>query len=82
MKVEVILNEDQLRDEIAFLKRSLKTKQRLASLRADCGVRWNPAEARRPYEHSSTKITLLMEWVCTVCDFYNLKVNLSRVVGV
>ncbi|XP_017294913.1 abnormal spindle-like microcephaly-associated protein [Kryptolebias marmoratus] len=73
--VEVILNEDQLREEIFFLKRTLKTKRRLASLRADRDVPVSPAETRRPYEHTSTKIPLLMDWVCAVCDFYNLKVE-------
>uniref|UniRef100_G3NR41 Assembly factor for spindle microtubules n=1 Tax=Gasterosteus aculeatus aculeatus TaxID=481459 RepID=G3NR41_GASAC len=71
----VILDEDQLRDEIGFLKRSLRTKRRLASLRADRGLRPSPSKARAPYEHGSTKITLLMDWVRAVCDFYNLKVE-------
>uniref|UniRef100_A0A3Q3F812 Abnormal spindle-like microcephaly-associated protein homolog n=1 Tax=Kryptolebias marmoratus TaxID=37003 RepID=A0A3Q3F812_KRYMA len=61
----VILNEDQLREEIFFLKRTLKTKRRLASLRADRDVPVSPAETRRPYEHTSTKIPLLMDWVCS-----------------
>ncbi|KAK9519679.1 hypothetical protein VZT92_022391 [Zoarces viviparus] len=73
--VEVILDEDQLREEIGFLKRTLRTKQRLESLRADRGLQPSPSRTRAPYEHSSTKITLLMDWVRTVCDFYNLKVE-------
>ncbi|KAM6938261.1 abnormal spindle-like microcephaly-associated protein [Lycodopsis pacificus] len=73
--VEVILDEDQLREEIGFLKRTLRTKRRLESLRADRGLQPSPSRTRAPYEHSSTKITLLMDWVRTVCDFYNLKVE-------
>ncbi|KAM9358495.1 abnormal spindle-like microcephaly-associated protein [Symphorus nematophorus] len=73
--VEVILDEDQLREEIGFLKRTAKTKRRLACLRADRGLQPSPAKSRAPYEHSSTKITLLMDWVRAVCDFYNLKVE-------
>ncbi|KAF7651196.1 hypothetical protein LDENG_00114280 [Lucifuga dentata] len=73
--VEVILDEGQLREEISFLKQSLRTKKRLASLRADRGLHLSPAKARVPYEHSSTKITLLLDWVTAVCDFYNLKVE-------
>ncbi|XP_023284662.1 abnormal spindle-like microcephaly-associated protein isoform X2 [Seriola lalandi dorsalis] len=73
--VEVILDEDQLREEIGFLKRTLRTKQKLVSLRADRGLQPSPAKTRAPYEHSSTKITLLMDWVRAVCDFYNLKVE-------
>ncbi|XP_018526360.1 LOW QUALITY PROTEIN: abnormal spindle-like microcephaly-associated protein [Lates calcarifer] len=73
--VEVILDEDQLREEISFLKRTLRTKRRLVSLRADRGLQPSPAKTKAPYEHSSAKITLLMDWVRAVCDFYNLKVE-------
>uniref|UniRef100_UPI0037E7984D abnormal spindle-like microcephaly-associated protein n=1 Tax=Semicossyphus pulcher TaxID=241346 RepID=UPI0037E7984D len=74
-QVEVILNEDQLREEIHFLKRSWRTQRRLASLKADRGPQPSPAGTRAAYEHSSTKITLLMEWVRAVSDFYNVKVE-------
>ncbi|XP_070817878.1 abnormal spindle-like microcephaly-associated protein [Chaetodon trifascialis] len=74
-QVEVILDMEQLREEIGFLKRTLRTKRRLACLRADRGLQPGPAKARVPYEHSSAKITLLMDWVRAVCDFYNLKVE-------
>ncbi|XP_068581167.1 abnormal spindle-like microcephaly-associated protein [Cebidichthys violaceus] len=73
--VEVILDEAQLREEIGFLKRTLRTRRRLASLKADRGLQPSPSKTRAPYEHGSTKITLLMDWVRTVCDFYNLKVE-------
>ncbi|XP_026178884.1 abnormal spindle-like microcephaly-associated protein isoform X2 [Mastacembelus armatus] len=73
--VEVILDKDQLKDEIGFLKRTLRTKQKLASLRANQGLQPSPAKTRAPYEHNSTKITLLMDWVRTVCDFYNQSVE-------
>uniref|UniRef100_A0A8C2ZYF4 Assembly factor for spindle microtubules n=1 Tax=Cyclopterus lumpus TaxID=8103 RepID=A0A8C2ZYF4_CYCLU len=73
--VETILDEAQLREEIGFLRRTLRTKRTLASLRADRGLQPTPSKTRPPYEHSSTKITLLMDWVRTVCDFYNLKVE-------
>ncbi|XP_034558935.1 abnormal spindle-like microcephaly-associated protein [Notolabrus celidotus] len=73
--VEVVLNEDQLREEIGFLTSSFRTKRRLASLKADRGFQPSPAQSRAAYDHSSTKITLLMEWVRAVCDFYTLKVE-------
>lgn len=76
VKVEVVLDEDQLREEIAFLKRTSQTKRRLESLRADRGLQPSPVKTRAPYEHGSTKITLLMDWVRAVCDFYSLKVKL------
>ncbi|XP_013979018.1 abnormal spindle-like microcephaly-associated protein [Salmo salar] len=72
-QVEVLLDEDQLREEISFLKHTWTTKQRLASLRADKGVLQKTAKPRPPFEHSSSKITLLMEWVSAVCQFYHLK---------
>ncbi|MEQ2172796.1 hypothetical protein GOODEAATRI_025073 [Goodea atripinnis] len=74
-QVEVILDGDQLREEIGFLKRTLRTKRKLALVRADKGGQPSPAKSRVPFEHRSTKITLLMDWVRTVCDFYNLKVE-------
>ncbi|KAF0041776.1 hypothetical protein F2P81_005308 [Scophthalmus maximus] len=74
--VEVILDEDQLREEIGFLKRTLSTKRRLVSLRADRGLQPSPAKTRQPQtEHSSTKINLLMDWARAVGDFYSLKVE-------
>ncbi|XP_015255446.1 PREDICTED: abnormal spindle-like microcephaly-associated protein homolog [Cyprinodon variegatus] len=74
-QVEVILDEDQLREEIEFLKKTLRTKRRLALLRADKGCQPSPVKARVPYKHTSRKITLLMDWVCAVCEFYHLKVE-------
>lgn len=71
------MDEDQLREEIGFLKRTLRSKRRLASLRADRGFQPSPAKNRVAYEHSSTKITLLMDWVRAVCNFYNLNVSLT-----
>ncbi|XP_035032890.2 abnormal spindle-like microcephaly-associated protein [Hippoglossus stenolepis] len=73
--VEVILDEEQLRDEIGFLRRTLRTQRRLRSLRADRGLQPTPAKTRLPYENSSAKITLLMDWTRAVCDFYGLKVE-------
>uniref|UniRef100_A0A8C7YAM8 Calponin-homology (CH) domain-containing protein n=1 Tax=Oryzias sinensis TaxID=183150 RepID=A0A8C7YAM8_9TELE len=66
---------NQLRQEIGFLRRTLRTKRRLARVRADQGIQPSPMKTRVSYEHTSTKITLLMEWVRAVCNFYNLKVE-------
>lgn len=76
----MILNEDQLKQEIGFLKKTLRTKRRLASLKANRGLRQTPAKTRVPYEHGSTKVTLLMDWVRSVCDFYNLQVRLNSLI--
>ncbi|XP_061831528.2 abnormal spindle-like microcephaly-associated protein [Nerophis lumbriciformis] len=74
-QVEVILDDDLMREEIGFLRRTLWTKQRLASLKADRGPDSSAPKPQVPYEHSSTKVALLMEWTRSVCDFYNLKVE-------
>lgn len=74
VKVEVILDESQLSQEIGFLKRTLRTKWRLARVRADQGIQPSPVKTRVPYVHTSTKVTLLMDWVRAVCNFYSLKV--------
>ncbi|XP_077450851.1 abnormal spindle-like microcephaly-associated protein [Stigmatopora argus] len=71
-QVEVILDEDHLREEIIFLKRTLRTKQRLASVRAGHGFETSGVKPKFLYEHGSTKVVLLMEWARAVCDFYNL----------
>ncbi|XP_068176408.1 abnormal spindle-like microcephaly-associated protein [Antennarius striatus] len=74
--VEVILDEHQLREEISFLQTTLRTKRRLAALKADQGWQSGGAAATRtPYEHGSAKVALLMEWVRAVSDFYSLKVE-------
>ena len=72
------MDETQLREEIGFLKRTLRTKQRLASLKADRGLQQNSTGrglAPVHFETSSTKISLLMEWINAVCDYYNLRVS-------
>ncbi|XP_027883744.1 abnormal spindle-like microcephaly-associated protein isoform X2 [Xiphophorus couchianus] len=74
-QVEVILDEAQLREEVDFLKRTLRTKRRLALVRADRAGQPSPVKTRPPYKHTSAKITLLMDWVCAVCDFYHIKVE-------
>ncbi|KAL1022839.1 hypothetical protein UPYG_G00033110 [Umbra pygmaea] len=72
-QVEVLLDEDQLREEIGFLNHSWNTKQRLASLKSNEGVLQKTADPRHQFEDSSSKIKLLMDWVNAVCQFYKLK---------
>ncbi|XP_067086593.1 abnormal spindle-like microcephaly-associated protein [Osmerus mordax] len=74
-QVEVLLDEEKLTEEIGFLKRAWSVKQKLASLKADKVVEQTVSKAGSPFKHSSLKITLLMDWVNAVCDFYNLKVE-------
>ncbi|KAJ7986238.1 hypothetical protein DPEC_G00337880 [Dallia pectoralis] len=72
-QVEVLLNEDQLKEEIGFLKRTWNTKQRLNSLKCNKCVLQKTTKPRHQFEHSSSKIMLLMDWVNAVCQFYQLK---------
>lgn len=69
------MDENQLRDEIGFLKRTLRTKQRLALLRTNQNLQLSSRATSTPHEHSSVKISLLMDWVRAVCDFYGVKVS-------
>uniref|UniRef100_A0A8C6UY95 Abnormal spindle microtubule assembly n=1 Tax=Neogobius melanostomus TaxID=47308 RepID=A0A8C6UY95_9GOBI len=71
----VILNEDLLTEEIGFLRKTFRTKRRLAYLRTDRGLQPSPAKDQASFEHSSPRIQLLMDWVRAVCDFYSIKVE-------
>ncbi|XP_073700281.1 abnormal spindle-like microcephaly-associated protein [Garra rufa] len=72
-QVEVLLDENQLKEEISFLRKTWRTKQKLASLMANSGVGVTRMKSRQAFEHPSQKVTLLMDWVNAVCEFYSLK---------
>uniref|UniRef100_A0A8C1ZHK3 Abnormal spindle microtubule assembly n=1 Tax=Cyprinus carpio TaxID=7962 RepID=A0A8C1ZHK3_CYPCA len=72
-QVEVLLDENQLKEEISFLRKTWRTKQKLASVMANSGVAVTRMKSRQAFEHPSQKVTLLMDWVNAVCEFYNLK---------
>ncbi|XP_067272183.1 abnormal spindle-like microcephaly-associated protein [Pseudorasbora parva] len=72
-QVEVLLDENQLKEEISFLRKTWRTKQKLASIMANKGVAVTRMKARQAFEHSSEKVTLLLDWVNAVSEFYNLK---------
>ncbi|XP_052395480.1 abnormal spindle-like microcephaly-associated protein isoform X2 [Carassius gibelio] len=72
-QVEVLLDENQLKEEISFLRKTWRTKQKLASLMSNSGVAVTRMKARQAFEHPSPKVTLLMDWVNAVCEFYSLK---------
>lgn len=74
-QVEVLLDENQLKEEISFLRKTWRTKQKLASLIANKGAVVTKMKARQAFEHPSQKITLLLDWVNAVCEFYSLKVE-------
>ncbi|XP_073669678.1 abnormal spindle-like microcephaly-associated protein isoform X2 [Paramisgurnus dabryanus] len=72
-QVEVLLDESQLKEEISFLRKTWRTKQKLASLIANKGAVVTKMKATQAFEHHSQKVTLLLDWVNAVCEFYNLK---------
>lgn len=73
--MEVLLDESQLKEEISFLRKTWRTKQKLASIMANKGVAVTRMKARQAFEHPSQKVTLLLDWVNAVSEFYNLKVS-------
>uniref|UniRef100_A0A671PR28 Abnormal spindle-like microcephaly-associated protein homolog n=1 Tax=Sinocyclocheilus anshuiensis TaxID=1608454 RepID=A0A671PR28_9TELE len=72
-QVEVLLDENQLKEEISFLRKTWRTKQKLASLMANSGIAVTRMKARQAFEYPSQKVTLLMDWISAVCEFYSLK---------
>lgn len=60
IKVEILLDVEQLKEEIGFLRKTWRTKQNLK---------------RTTFEQPSEKLTLLLDWVNAVCSFYKLKVG-------
>ncbi|XP_051764927.1 abnormal spindle-like microcephaly-associated protein [Ctenopharyngodon idella] len=72
-QVEVLLDESQLKEEISFLRKTWRTKQKLASIMSNKGVAVTRMKARQAFEHPSQKVTLLLDWVNAVSEFYNLK---------
>ncbi|KAM9824658.1 abnormal spindle-like microcephaly-associated protein [Neosynchiropus ocellatus] len=63
-QVETVLDEKQLKEEICFLQRSFRT------FKSD-----HTPPSWHSYQHPSTKIGLLMDWVRCVCAFYSIKVE-------
>ncbi|KAL2090377.1 hypothetical protein ACEWY4_015065 [Coilia grayii] len=72
-QVEVLLDEEQLKEEISFLRRTWRTKQKLSSLRTDKCVPQRAMRSQPEIKHGSAKLSLLMDWVNAVCEFYDLK---------
>ncbi|XP_041134515.1 LOW QUALITY PROTEIN: abnormal spindle-like microcephaly-associated protein homolog [Polyodon spathula] len=74
-QVEILLDEEELREEISFLKRTWATHQKLASLRSS-GVPIDKEKKVCSVDlDCKTKVNLLMDWVNAVCAFYNIKVE-------
>ncbi|XP_036614160.1 abnormal spindle-like microcephaly-associated protein [Trichosurus vulpecula] len=77
-QVDILLNLDQLKEEIVFLRHSLNIKRKMTALSFDpSGLTY--VKKSRPssfsLEHHSENVKLLMDWVNAVCAFYNNKVE-------
>ncbi|NXG60204.1 ASPM protein, partial [Hemiprocne comata] len=76
-QVDVVLNVEQLKEEIEFLKNAHKRKNRLGALKTFpncCRVQDDNSSNSSPQSFSEN-VKLLMAWVNAVCGFYNIKVE-------
>ncbi|XP_053929443.1 abnormal spindle-like microcephaly-associated protein isoform X2 [Cuculus canorus] len=76
-QVDVLLNVEQLKGEIEFLKNAYKRKRQLVSLKtlSSCTLqRFDNSSNSLPQSYSEN-VKLLMAWVNAVCGFYNIKVE-------
>ncbi|OXB84182.1 UNVERIFIED_CONTAM: hypothetical protein H355_007065 [Colinus virginianus] len=76
-QVDVLLDVEQLKEEIKFLKNAHKMKMQLGALKlfsSCCGVQEDSSGSPSPQNHSEN-VKLLMAWVNAVCGFYNIKVE-------
>ncbi|XP_074164767.1 abnormal spindle-like microcephaly-associated protein isoform X2 [Sminthopsis crassicaudata] len=77
-QVDILLNLDQLKEEIVFLKHSLNIKRKMTVLSSyPNGLTDVKKIGQNSFslEHHSENVKLLMDWVNAVCAFYNNKVE-------
>ncbi|XP_068930575.1 abnormal spindle-like microcephaly-associated protein isoform X1 [Petaurus breviceps papuanus] len=77
-QVDILLNLDQLKEEIVFLRHSLNLKRKITALSSDPNGLTYVKKSRRSsfsLEHHSENVKLLMDWVNAVCAFYSNKVE-------
>ena len=68
-----MLNEQQLREEIAFLTKNRKLQQELSALKVG-GQRSNSGANGPHLYFKSPRLMLLMDWCKAVCSFYDMQV--------
>ncbi|XP_035189331.1 abnormal spindle-like microcephaly-associated protein isoform X2 [Oxyura jamaicensis] len=76
-QVDVFLNLEQLKEEIAFLRNAYKIKTQLGTLKLFsncCRIQEDNSHSSSLQNHSEN-VKLLMAWVNAVCGFYNIKVE-------
>ncbi|XP_073498962.1 abnormal spindle-like microcephaly-associated protein isoform X2 [Phyllobates terribilis] len=76
-QVDVLLNIDQLKEEIKFLKSSYSVQKKLAALSAFSAPTMSKKRDSEPLvpDNYSERVLLLLEWVNAVCAFYRTKVE-------
>nr|XP_017822011.3 abnormal spindle-like microcephaly-associated protein isoform X2 [Callithrix jacchus] len=77
-QVNISLNLDQLKEEIAFLKHTKSIKKTISLLSCHSDTLTNKKKGKRDsgsFEQYGENIKLLMDWVNAVCAFYNKKVE-------
>uniref|UniRef100_A0A670IVM8 Assembly factor for spindle microtubules n=1 Tax=Podarcis muralis TaxID=64176 RepID=A0A670IVM8_PODMU len=75
-QVEVSLDRDQLKEEIDFLKNMHVTKVKSAALESRFANKVRKDSSNfYSSESCSENVKMLMDWVNTVCGFYNVKVE-------
>uniref|UniRef100_A0A5F8G7C0 Assembly factor for spindle microtubules n=1 Tax=Monodelphis domestica TaxID=13616 RepID=A0A5F8G7C0_MONDO len=77
-QVDILLNLDQLKEEIVFLKHSLNIKRKMTALSSyPNGLTYVKKRMRSSFslEHHNENVKLLMDWVNAVCAFYSNKVE-------
>uniref|UniRef100_A0A8C3CHU6 Assembly factor for spindle microtubules n=1 Tax=Cairina moschata TaxID=8855 RepID=A0A8C3CHU6_CAIMO len=76
-QVDVLLNVEQLKEEIMFLRNAHKIKTQLGTLKLFsncCRIQEDNSRSSLPQNYSEN-VKLLMAWVNAVCGFYNIKVE-------
>uniref|UniRef100_A0A8C3L5I4 Abnormal spindle microtubule assembly n=1 Tax=Chrysolophus pictus TaxID=9089 RepID=A0A8C3L5I4_CHRPC len=76
-QVDILLNVEQLKEEIKFLKNAHKIKMQLGALKlfsSCCRIQEDNSSSPSPQSHGEN-VKLLMAWVNAVCGFYNMKVE-------
>ncbi|KAL0609157.1 Abnormal spindle-like microcephaly-associated protein-like protein [Plecturocebus cupreus] len=77
-QVDISLNLGQLKKEIAFLKHTQSIKKTISLLSCHSSALTNKKKGKRDsasFEQYGENIKLLMDWVNSVCAFYNKKVE-------
>lgn len=75
--MDILLNVEQLKEEIKFLKNAHKIKMQLGALKlfsSCCRIQEDNSSSPSPQSHSEN-VKLLMAWVNAVCGFYSIKVK-------